>query len=211
MTDRVVSEPEIHNPAGMRRRARTATKGDRREQAILAAAEAHLAQAGPDTITVESLATAAGITRGSFYFYFGSKDEVLAALVARAITALTSDVAATQTVADPATALRRAIDHTAQQWYDHGRVMRLAVDLSPTVPAIDTVWRAAIAATVDTTTSIARRAGLPDGDAGALTTALVWMTERAFYQSRRDDLPATARTLTTIWLRALRLPGRRLR
>lgn len=195
---------------GGRRRARTATKGDLRERAILAAAEAHLAQAGPETVTVESLATAAGITRGAFYFYFGSKDEVLAALVARTITALTRDVAATESVADPAVALRRAIDHTAQQWYDHGRVLRLAVDLSPTVPAIDTVWRAAIAATVDTTTAIARRAGLPDGEARALATALVCMTERSCYQSPRDDLPATARTLTTIWLRTLRLPEQSL-
>ena len=188
-----------------RRRARTATKGDLREQAILAAAETHLTQAGPETITVESLATAAGITRGAFYFYFGSKDEVLAALVARTITALTTDVAATESVADPAVALRRAVDHTAQQWYDHGRVLSLAVDLSPTVPAIDTIWRAAIAATVATTTAIARRAGLPDGEAQAVATALVWMTERSCYQSARADLPATARTLTTIWLRALQL------
>lgn len=197
---------------GERRRAGTATKGDQREQAILAAAEEQLATTGPEGLTVESLARAAGITRGAFYFYFGSKDDVLAALVGRTMATLTGEVAAAETIADPATALRRAVDHTAQQWYDHGRLLRLAVDLSPTVPEIDAQWRDAIAHTVTTTTAIAVRAGLPDDDsptgARAVTTALVWMTERAFYQAATTGappIPEAARTCTTIWLRALNL------
>jgi AcrR family transcriptional regulator len=197
---------------GERRRAGTATKGDQREQAILAAAEEQLATTGPDGLTVESLARAAGITRGSFYFYFGSKDDVLAALVGRTMAKLTGEVAAAETIADPATALRRAVDHTAQQWYDHGRLLRLAVDLSPTVPEIDAQWRDAIAHTVTTTTAIAVRADLPDDDgptgARAVTTTLVWMTERAFYQAATTGappIPEVARTCTTIWLRTLNL------
>jgi AcrR family transcriptional regulator len=197
---------------GERRRAGTATKGDQREQAILAAAGQQLATTGPEALTVESLARAAGITRGAFYFYFGSKDDVLAALVGRTMATLTGEVAAAETIADPATALRRAVDHTARQWYDHGRLLRLAVDLSPTVPEIDAQWRNAIAHTVTTTTAIAVRAGLPD-DAGptgarAVTTALVWMTERTFYQATTTgtpDIPAAAATCTSVWLRTLGL------
>jgi AcrR family transcriptional regulator len=197
---------------GERRRAGTATKGDQREQAILTAAEEQLATTGPDGITVESLTRAVGITRGAFYFYFGSKDDVLAALVSRTTATLTGEVAAAETIADPATALRRAVDHTAQQWYDHGRLLRLAVDLSPTVPEIDNQWRNAIAHTVTATTAIALRAGLLDdhGPTGAraVTITLVWMTERAFYQAATTGAPAipeVAATCTAVWLRALGL------
>jgi AcrR family transcriptional regulator len=118
---------------GERRRAGTATKGDQREQAILAAAEEQLATTGPDGLTVESLSRAVGITRGAFYFYFGSKDDVLAALVGRTMATLTGEVAAAETIADPATALRRAVDHTAQQWC---AFYQAAATGAPGIPAV---------------------------------------------------------------------------
>lgn len=60
-------------------------KGDVRERAILDTCEALLADKGYDAMTVGDIAQGAGITRGALYFYFGSKHEVVAALVARTV------------------------------------------------------------------------------------------------------------------------------
>ncbi|KUI32044.1 TetR family transcriptional regulator [Mycobacterium sp. IS-1496] len=59
--------------------------GDDREQAILATAE-QLLEARPFAeISVDDLAKGAGISRPTFYFYFGSKEAVLLTLWARVI------------------------------------------------------------------------------------------------------------------------------
>ncbi|MGJ5691939.1 helix-turn-helix domain-containing protein, partial [Streptomyces pratensis] len=66
-----------------RGRRTTGRKGDVRERAILDTCEALLAHKGYDAMTVGDVAQGAGITRGALYFYFGSKQEVVTALVAR--------------------------------------------------------------------------------------------------------------------------------
>ncbi|MGJ5691915.1 helix-turn-helix domain-containing protein, partial [Streptomyces pratensis] len=66
-----------------RGRRTTERKGDVRERAILDTCEALLAHKGYDAMTVGDVAQGAGITRGALYFYFGSKQEVVTALVAR--------------------------------------------------------------------------------------------------------------------------------
>ncbi|MFC6510767.1 TetR/AcrR family transcriptional regulator [Promicromonospora citrea] len=197
---------------GRRRRA-TPTKGDRRERAILDAAEQQLGSDGYDRMTVATVAQAAGITRGALYFYFGSKNEVLAALVERTVTALRAEIDAADDGAPPAQAVRQGLEQTARMWREHGTVMRAAVELSPTVPAIDAVWRSAVEALADTMCRVAERAGAPAGsgprDAAAVTGALVWMTERVFYQASAsagpDALDGATDTLSHVWSRTLGL------
>lgn len=164
-------------------------------------------------MTIETITKAVGITRGAFYFYFASKNAVLAALVARTVATLRTEIEAADASGEPALALRRSIDQTRDMWRDHGNVMRAAVELSPTVEAVGESWHSAVAAIRDITRGIGRRAGLADdhGPTGAhaITTALVWMTERAFYQASKagSSLDDTAATLTHLWLNALRLDG----
>src|SRR3954466_3767735 len=88
MYDQPVSTPKGPSP----RRRTAPRKGDLREAAILDAAERQLSDRGADRITVETIATAAGITRGALYFYFGSKNDVLAALVERTVTAVVTEI-----------------------------------------------------------------------------------------------------------------------
>ncbi|MER6951294.1 TetR/AcrR family transcriptional regulator [Nonomuraea sp. NPDC000554] len=196
------------------RRKSAPTKGDLRERAILDAAEHQLGAAGPDSMTVEMIASAAGISRAAFYFYFASKNDVLAALVERTVSVLRADIDAADAVGPPPEALRRGVERTARMWREHGSVMRAAVELAPTVPAIGEQWRAAVAAIADITRRIAERAGLPADDspigARAITTTLTWMTERSFYETSRTSgsLEATAETLTHLWLTAIRGSGR---
>ncbi|MCP2267039.1 TetR/AcrR family transcriptional regulator [Promicromonospora thailandica] len=199
------------------RRRRTApTKGDLRERAILDAAEQQLASAGYEGMTVATIAQAAGITRAALYFYFGSKHDVVAALVERTVTALRAEIDAAGDGATPGQAVRDGVERTARMWREHGTVMRAAVELSPAVPAIDRAWRSAVVALADTMRGVAERAGVPAGpgprDAAAVTAALVWMTERVFYQAvvagAGPALDDAAATLTHVWSSALGPDGR---
>lgn len=196
-----------------RRRKVAPTKGDLRERAILDAAERQLGADGPDEMTVETIAKAAGITRGAFYFYFGSKHDVLAALVGRTVSALRAEVDAADAAGTsaPADAVRQGVEHTARMWREHGTVMRAAVELSPVVPAVDEAWRSAVVAVINTFRGIAERAGVRAGsgprDAAAVAGALVWMTERVFYQTTvtGGSLDDAAATLAHVWLTTLEI------
>ena len=70
-------------PARGRRTPRAS--GDERERAILATAERLLEERPLGEISVEDLASGAGISRPTFYFYFPSKDAVLLTLVDRMV------------------------------------------------------------------------------------------------------------------------------
>ena len=199
-------------PGSQSPRRRTAPrKGDLREAAILDAAERQLAEGGADRITVETIATAVGITRGALYFYFGSKNDVLAALVERTAAAVVADIEEADQSAptDPREALSQGIDRTAKSWAEHGAVMRAAVELSPGVAHVDACWQAAIAAAGRAARPALVRAGVPDDDgpdgAGAISAALASMTERYFYRASKHGTSLTdaARTLTHIWLAVL--------
>src|SRR5215218_9356543 len=75
--------------SGRGRRAARAS-GDDRERAILETAE-RLFQTRPlSEISVEDLASGAGISRPTFYFYFPSKDAVLLTLIDRLVEAGTA-------------------------------------------------------------------------------------------------------------------------
>ncbi len=158
-------------------------------------------------MTVETIATAAGITRGALYFYFASKNDVLTALVARVASSIVSEVEQADALApsDPREALRNGVFETARLWREHGAVMRAAVELSPSVPGVDEHWRAAITATASTTRQAMVRAGIPDDDsphgAAALSSALVWTTERSFYEAVKTgaSLDHVAETVAHLW------------
>ncbi len=61
------------------------TKGDQRERALLDAARLVFREKSISQVTIDELAGAAGIARSGFYFYFESKQALLAALVDQVI------------------------------------------------------------------------------------------------------------------------------
>lgn len=189
------------------RRVVAPSKGELREQKILDEAEKQLAHSGAEYLTVESIATAAGLTRGALYFYFRSKNDVLAALVQR-VTIELSEAIATRQKALPDSrheALLSAIDLTRDLWARHGAVMRAAVELSPSVPVIEQLWASArnnIVHSISSLFSLDSTAN-PERRTVALIAALVGMTEHVFYESSRSksDLESAADVVTTIWRR----------
>jgi TetR/AcrR family transcriptional regulator, ethionamide resistance regulator len=201
--------PEPHGSSLRRRSAQS--KGDLRELAILDAAERQLTEDGVDRMTVETIAVGAGITRGAFYFYFGGKNAVLAAVVDRTAARVVAEVERAEASApsDPREALCEAVFQTGRLWQECGIVMRAAVELSSSVPEVDRAWQSAIAATNTATRRALVRAGVPDDDgptgAAAYSEAMVLMTERTFYWASKRGLPLeeTALTVAGLWLAIL--------
>lgn len=76
------------------RPARTRQPAEARRAALLDAATEVLRARGVEAATVEEITTAAGVSKGSFYLHFASKDELLHALRERLGRELASEVAA---------------------------------------------------------------------------------------------------------------------
>ncbi|WP_433286804.1 TetR/AcrR family transcriptional regulator [Pseudonocardia sp. CA-142604] len=196
--------PDNH-PA--RRRRTTERKGDVRERAILDTCEALLAQKGYDAMAVGDIAQGAGITRGALYFYFGSKQEVVTALVARTVEHLWERSRVTAETDDPRRAIAAAMQRTVELWNQHGLVMRTAIDLSLAVPEIGELWSHTADLFIAAITAVLERAGVAAGtepeQASAMARALCWMIERTFYhasQEAREKLQEASSTCEHIWL-----------
>lgn len=194
-----------HQPA--RGRRPTVRKGDLREQAILDTCEALLAHRGYDTMTVADIAQGAGITRQALYFYFGSKQDVVTALVARTVEHLWERSRATAETGDPRQAIAAAMQRTVELWNEHGTVMRTAIDLSLTVPEIGSLWSHTADLFIAAITAVLERAGVKTGtkpeQAPAMARTLCWMIERTFYhtsQESREELQRASSTCEHIWL-----------
>jgi TetR/AcrR family transcriptional regulator, ethionamide resistance regulator len=193
------------------RRVASPSKGALRERKILDEAEQQLVELGSEGMTVETIARAAGLTRGALYFYFRSKNDVLAALVQRVTAELQGAVASRQRALPdaPRDALRSAIDLTRDLWARHGAVMRAAVELAPSVPVIEQLWSATRDDTVRSVTELLGSTDSvgPDDRTAALVGALVGMTERTFYEASRagTDLDDATEVVTTIWDRTFGL------
>lgn len=190
-----------------RRRRTTERKGDVRERAILDTCEALLTHKGYDTMTVGDIAQGAGITRGALYFYFGSKQEVVTALVARTVEHLWERSRATAQTDEPRQAIAAAMQRTVELWNEHGPVIRTAIDLSLTVPAIGELWKHTADLFITAITAVLERAGIQAGaapdQASAMARALCWMIERTFYhasQESREKLQEASATCEHIWL-----------
>ncbi|GCD95135.1 TetR/AcrR family transcriptional regulator [Embleya hyalina] len=201
-----------HHPARSRRT--TERKGDLRERAILDTCEALLADKGYDAMTVGDIAQGAGITRGALYFYFGSKQEVVTALVARTVEHLWERSRATARHDEPRPAVATAMRRTVELWNAHGTVMRTAIDLSLTVPEIGELWNHTADLFIEAITAVLERAGVPAGSepeqASAMARALCWMIERTFYHASRESpekVPEAAATCEHIWLISAGLSG----
>ncbi|MFJ7133841.1 TetR/AcrR family transcriptional regulator [Streptomyces fungicidicus] len=189
-----------------RGRRTTERKGDVRERAILDTCEALLARKGYDALTVGDVAQGAGITRGALYFYFGSKQEVVTALVARTVEHLWERSRATAQTDEPRQAIAAAMQRTVELWNEHGLVMRTAIDLSLTVPEIGELWKHTADLFIAAITAVLERAGIQPGtapdQASAMARALCWMIERTFYhasQESREKLQEASETCEHIW------------
>ncbi len=193
-----------------RRRSAAPSKGDLRERKILDGLAELLAVKGFDALTTNDIAERAGISRGSTYFYFSSKQEALVALFGRTVEHLREKSrAAAGDPAAPREAIATAMRRTRDRWHEHGLIMRVAIDQSPAIPELAALWTETAEIFIDAITTILVRAGVashdgPDG-APALARALCWMVERTFYHASAmspEALDQASETCRVLWLRA---------
>jgi AcrR family transcriptional regulator len=187
--------------------------GDLRE-AILTATAGLLAERSFSDLAVSDILTAAGISRGSFYFYFDSKHAVLAELVRRAV-AQGHEAAAPWLArpADPATALRAGITAGARLWQVNAPVLRAIVESWRTDPRLTQLWLEQMQSFTDATVAQLSADPGPRRDLGgqsvpALAAALTWLGERLYYLAAIgiapfDDQDTLISTLLHVWTTAL--------
>lgn len=201
-----------------RRRGRAARP---RDELILDALERLLVETPLRDLGVEQIAEEAGITRTRFYFYFKSKHEAYAALLARVRDRLLvfydTDNSWFQRPesARPRESMTATVSAVVKFWLEHGAVMREGADLWNSAAETGTLWYDLIAQLVERMTQAIQRErqrGIaPVGpEAGQLAQNLIWHGERMLFLTlidspgimSVDDLIETA---TTVWMRAIYL------
>jgi AcrR family transcriptional regulator len=193
------------------------TESELRER-ILDALRELLGERTFDTLSVADILAAAGVSRASFYFYFPSKQAVLAELVRRAVSA--AHEAARPWVrahGSPAETLRAGTDAGAKLWLDNAAVLRAIVESWASDPQLRRLWLAEMATFTDAAiarietdrqTDPAFAARLDGVDVNALAASLTWTGERLYYLAACgvppfDDRTVLVDTLTHLWVSAL--------
>ncbi|YCK40059.1 TetR/AcrR family transcriptional regulator [Actinomadura sp. ATCC 39365] len=187
-------------------------------EVILTATRRLLDERRFDELSVADILAAAQVARGSFYFYFASKHEVLAELVRRAI-ARGHEVAQPWLTHDEPDQRRASVRHGISQgarlWREEAPVLRAIVENWRTDPELTALWHDQMASfTAVTTERITTEhvttdgATAPDVDPAALGAALTWLGERLYYLATLDVAPfndedTLVEVLTHIWMTSL--------
>lgn len=198
---------------GRRDRPASNNKPELREE-ILAATASLLANEQFADLTVGDILSAAGVSRGTFYFYFDSKHDVLAELVRRAVAQ--GHDAASPWLANPpdkVAALRTGTAAGAQLWLANAPILRAIVENWRTDPRLAALWleqmqtfsNAAIAQINADPEAVKRLAGV---NVIALASSLTWLSERVYYLAATDTPPfddqdTVVDILVHIWASAL--------
>ncbi|WP_026413240.1 TetR/AcrR family transcriptional regulator [Actinomadura oligospora] len=160
--------------------------GDEREAAILATAERLLAERPLTEISIEDLASGAGISRPTFYFYFSGKKDVLLSLLDRVAEEADRAIVPRppSPIADPAAFWRDVLTAFLGAFGSHRAVTAAADAARATDPEIGALWSRLMTGWVDRDAAIieAERAAGAAADgppARDLATALSLMVERS--------------------------------
>ena len=203
--------------APLKRRTRTLSKGDQREHELIRCAERLLDEGTFHDASVADIATAAGVSRPAFYFYFASKDALLASVV----ETVHHDIAARllaglDRYGEPAQQIAGAIHAGADAWWEHRAAMSAAMQLAQRIPELGERMRMSMTDVNRRCTEILlSHGGVPESRSPAraarLVEMLALMNERVFSHQvprarTRRELRTTEESLLAIWTRTLGLP-----
>jgi AcrR family transcriptional regulator len=190
--------------------------GDRNEAALLEAARDLLLEGEFQNTPIRQIAKQAGISRQGFYFYYQSKDELLAQLVTETLYGAQTwrEGFADAQWGEPAAAIRRVMAASVTNWREQREVLGAASEMAARAPVILEHWQAVAEESADfladmvvASTTIDE---LRDRDAARrMLVTLVWMLERNCYMhmvhgsDETDD--ALSERLSVIFIRALGL------
>ncbi|MCK9898202.1 TetR/AcrR family transcriptional regulator [Frankia sp. AgB32] len=185
---------------------------------LLAALEELLAHRRFDALGVIDIIRAAGVSKASFYFYFASKQAVLAELVRQAVQRgheaarpWVDDDAAPQL--DPVAGLRLGVADGARLWRENAGVLRAIVESWGSDDELRTLWLDQMNSfTEATVTRIeadpAALTHLAGADLRATAAGLTWLGERLYYLAAAgvapfDDQTVLIDTLLNAWTTTL--------
>ena len=188
--------------------------GTELRERILDALRSLLRERTFDTLSVAEIIAAAGVSRASFYFYFPSKQAVLAELVRRAV-AQGQQAAEPWTGGrqDPSSALRAGVSAGAALWRENAGVLRAIVESWGSDDQLRELWLAQMDTFTDA--AVARINADPEAlralrgqDVRAVAGSLTWLGERLYYLAALgvapyDDEELLVDVLTHMWLTTL--------
>jgi TetR/AcrR family transcriptional regulator, ethionamide resistance regulator len=133
------------------RRREQRRRGEDQEDAILDATERLLAEHRFSDLNAGMVAKVAGLSRPALYFYFGSMDELLVALVTRGLDRMIASIEAVEVGPDatPGDVLALGIARTGEMWRAHRNLLRTAVEHAHRLPAVYAQWRSLLDRGVD--------------------------------------------------------------
>lgn len=201
--------PSRRTVRSARRSAAAPASAELRER-ILSATRELLRERRFDTLSVADILDAAGVSRASFYFYFPSKQAVLADLVREAVAQ--GQQAArpwTDREQDPVSALRSGVTDGARLWRDNAGVLMAIVESWGSDEELRELWLEQMnlfteAATARIESDPVAGPRLGSTRARAAAASLTWMGERLYYLAAAsvppfDDEEVLIETLTTAW------------
>ncbi|MGQ0465082.1 MAG: TetR/AcrR family transcriptional regulator [Sporichthyaceae bacterium] len=159
-------------------------------QEILDAIALMLRESSLDAIRITDILRASRVARGTFYFYYASKEDAFAALLDQVYARLVPGFE--QMFADPSARRPQTLQKALEEWLTfsdaEAAVVRTAIEEWPRNEAIREVHLAAqrrMSAALKKALDAERREGAaPAGIASAtLASALVWTMERAWYEA----------------------------
>jgi AcrR family transcriptional regulator len=200
-----------------RQREAPGRAGDRNEAALLDVARALLQEGAFDAAPIRQIAERAKISRQGFYFYFQSKDELLAQLVTETLhggQVWRGSFIASGPV-DPVGLVRRILAASVANWREHRQVLGAASEMAPSAPVIREHWREVAEESAellaDMVVASTEIDALRDREAAKrMLMTLVWLLERNCYmhmvRGDEDTDAELSERLSDIWIRALGLP-----
>ena len=189
----------------------SATRGDERRGALLAALEQHLEWSSLDDINIADISRRAGVTRSAFYFYFENKAAAVGALYEE----MYADGFGAAEVLGGEGALRdrisSAIRAIVHGWAHRTHLYRAILDARASSPAVRDQWDAFQATYVDGVADVIgdERAGgvAPRGPpAHGVAPALLDLNDRTLERVVRApsaDLDGRVEALVHVWLSSI--------
>jgi AcrR family transcriptional regulator len=188
-------------------RAPLTDRGRRTRQSLLVAARGVFERQGFTGTRMGDIAAAAGVSHGTVYTYFQTKEAVLAAVVQEVIDDLVASLRAS-TAPDPLDRIRDANARYLDAYAEHAQLLRVVEEAAFTDDTFGEILAALRRTHVSRVASAIRRlqregVASADLDGQSSAAALCAMVE-GFARHHSTDAAAN-HTLTTLWARALGL------
>lgn len=182
-------------------------RGRRTRESLLDAARRVFEEQGFGATRMSDVAAAAGVSHGTVYTYFETKEAVLAAVVQRVIDDLLASLRAS-TAIDPRERIRDANTRYLAAYAEHARLLRVVEEAAFTDEQFGEVLRQLRTTHTSRVASAIRRlqaegSATTDLEPQATAAALCAMVE-GYARHHSTDTAATV-TLTTLWAHALGL------